>query len=352
LPQRWFEIALEVPASLVDEAAALLDFAGFGGVEVRDRTDPAQVVVVVECENDHDAGERAAIARDAVAVLGGAPAARIVELDPKVWTENWKKHFARRTFAGRVEVRPPWEQPSAEENGLVSIVINPGMAFGTGLHETTAGCLELLAEELRPGDRVADVGCGSGILAIAAARLGASFVLATDVDPLATEAAAENVAANSVNTLVRVEMEEGELGIPEWETNARPGLSTARSDADKTSATPLSGSRAKAGGSGTGIRAAAAGSFDLVVANILAETLVELRDVLTGAVRAGGTLILSGIEARRLKIVEEAFIRSPWCIARVLARGEWVSLSVHHQALAEPVRAPSVTVRGRAPGAP
>jgi ribosomal protein L11 methyltransferase len=357
--QRWFEIALPLEAGVVDEAAALLDFAGFGGVEIRERGDECDVVVVVETgDNDDEVATRAQEAWDAVAILHAGPP-KVAELDPKVWTENWKNHFARRTFADRIEVRPPWEEPG----DLLSIVINPGMAFGTGLHETTAGCLELLVEEVSPGARVADVGCGSGILAIAAARLGAASVLATDVDPLAVEATGENIEANGVAGIVRVELEPGEIGVPEWEHDARPGLSKEREknaaprDADScaqiTANESFSTQRDANAGNATserasvergtpngavsgGFAACAPASFDLVVANILAETLVEMCDLLTSAVRPGGTLVLSGIEVRRLNLVEEAFIRHPWRGKRTIIRGDWVSLSLHHDVLAEP----------------
>ena len=324
MSSRWFEIALEVPATLVDEAAALLDFAGFGGVEVRDNREPVEVVVVVEADDEAGAEARAVEAADALDVLGaGAP--RTTELDSRVWTENWKKHFARRSFAGRVEVLPPWEQPSPASAGLLSIVINPGMAFGTGLHETTASCLELLVDEVKPGMRVADVGCGSGILAIAAARLGAREVVATDIDPLAVDATNENIEANGVASVVRVELEpDGEVSH-EWESEARPGLTEARSPVPMTARTDKSVA--------LGYRGFGAGAFDLLVANILAETLVEMREDLAAAVREGGTLVLSGIEARRLKMVEEAFIRAPWRAGRTVAKGDWVSLSLHRGAL-------------------
>jgi ribosomal protein L11 methyltransferase len=225
------------------------------------------------------------------------------------------------------------------------------MAFGTGLHETTASCLEMLVDEMRPGMRVADIGCGSGILAIAAARLGAASVLATDVDPLAIAATRENIEANSVAGVVEVELEPGEVGIPQWERDARPGLSGARQtgaahpDAHSGNASVPSESSA---GSGTPNGATSGGfaardkhSFDLVVANILAETLVEMRSSLTGAVCRGGFLVLSGIEARRLKMVEEAFIGSGWCCVRCVTKGDWVSLCLHF-ALAEPARGLSV----------
>lgn len=338
MTKRWFEIALPVRAGLVDEAAALLDYAGFGGVEVREHGETAHVVVVVE--TDGDASIEASAAREAIAVLEpGDPIA--TELDPRIWTDNWKSHFARRTFAGRIEVRPPWEDAPPATSGLLPIVINPGMAFGTGLHETTSGCLELLAGEVRPGMRVADVGCGSGILAIAAARLGATEVLATDVDPLAVEATTGNVAANGVAAVVRVELEPGEVGVPEWESDARPGLAEARQG-------PVSHETARPNGATAGgFASRGEGSFDLVVANILAETLVELRDALRRAVAPGGTLVLSGIEARRLKMVEEAFIEADWPLAKAVTKGDWVSLALHRGALAGASCGPSVP-----PGSP
>lgn len=349
LSRRWFEIALPVPATLVDEAAALLDFAGFGGIEVRERTgdDTAEVVVVVETDTVGGEFEYAANAQEAIAILGGG-APLTSELDPKIWTENWKINFARRTFAGRIEVRPPWEETPTQ--GLLSLVINPGMAFGTGLHETTAGCLELLVDEVKAGMTVADVGCGSGILAIAAALLGAVDVLATDVDPLAVEATAENIEANAVTSLVRVELEPGEVGVPEWE-GERPGLSDARvaDAADKVDAT-LEPRRLAAdtagptpnGATSGGFSARGSGAFDLLVANILAETLVELRPALVAAVRPGGILLLSGIESRRLKMVEEAFIGRGWRLARTVPKGDWFSLSLHHDPKADPASSSSV----------
>ena len=366
MTRRWFEIAVPVPPGLVDEASALLDFAGFGGVEVRENASGVDVVVVVEAADDGAAepGElRASIclARDAVAILDcGEP--RVAELDSRVWTENWKRHFARRTFAGVIEVRPPWESAPPHASGLLPIVINPGMAFGTGLHETTAGCLELLVEQMKPGMSVADVGCGSGILAIAAARLGASHVLATAVDPLAVDAARENIDANEVAGVVDVELEPGEVGIPRWEKE-RPGLSGDRNIGEaplrenrvaddagnfySTRSAQVAAShdispRGEPNGATTGgFTARGKRSFDLVVANILAETLVEMRRSLSDAAREGGVLILSGIEAGRLKMVEEAFIRPPWRLFAKVTKGEWVSICLHGD-LAEQARGPNL----------
>jgi ribosomal protein L11 methyltransferase len=265
---------------------------------------------------------------------------------------------------GRVVVAPPWDVPAAGDGeGLVVIEVEPSTGFGTGHHQSTRLCLRALQDLSLEGARVLDIGTGSGVLALAAARLGAADVLATDVDPLAVEATQENIESNGVAAVVRVELEPGEIGVPEWENDARPGLAEEREKGSASRAanscdeiTPASnptthraakvdaatperasmerGTRNSAVSGG--FAACVPASFDVVVANILADTLVEMRSMLTSAVRPGGTLVLSGIEARRLKSVEEAFIRSPWCLKRTIIRGDWVSLSLHHEVLAEP----------------
>lgn len=318
----WYELALEVASDRVDEAVALLDLAGFSGAELRERGATTAVVVFVHASSVEDATRAARRAGDALPFP--CETARPVAVDAALWTDNWKEHFRRRTFAGRIEVVPPWEEPSPESPDFVSLVINPGMAFGTGLHETTAGCLELLARQVRPGMRVADIGCGSGILAIAALRLGAASALATDVDPLAVAAAEENSAANRVADRIAIELEDGEdASFDHWANDGRPGFERARDGARP---------RPQPHGNAKGFRARGAGAFDLVVANILAETLVDMRDDLVRAVTDEGVLLLSGIEVGRLKIVEDAFIRDGWHEADEVAKGEWVSLCLRRTA--------------------
>ncbi|GAB4246230.1 MAG: hypothetical protein Kow00129_06490 [Thermoleophilia bacterium] len=130
-------------------------------------------------------------------------------LVPGGWEESWRRHFSPVTL-GRVRVRPPWEEALGEDfEGLVEVVLNPGLAFGTGLHPTTRGMLRLIQNVPATGPAV-DVGTGSGILAIAASRLGFSPVLALDNDPQAVQAARGNAALNDADISV-VHLESAEL---------------------------------------------------------------------------------------------------------------------------------------------
>jgi ribosomal protein L11 methyltransferase len=182
-----------------------------------------------------------------VQVGSGFVAAQVVE--EEVWSEAYKAHFHAERLAPNLIVTPTWEpfQPAAGEHVLV---LDPGLAFGTGGHATTRLCLRALAEQVRPGDRVADIGTGSGILAVAAALLGASRVIATDSDPAVIAIARDNAARNGVADRVEV-----------METDLIPG--------DR-------------------------GPFDVVVCNILATEVIRLAPSLPALLASGGRFIGSG----------------------------------------------------------
>jgi len=279
--ERWFEIALEVPAADVDAATGLLAAVGFTGSEIDERDVSATMRIHVACDGAEHARTRA---DGAVALLAhlGARLVSIKELDESVWREGWKRHFERTAIGKRLEIRPPWCEAAASGE-RIAIVINPGLAFGTGQHETTAGCLELLEKAVVRGTSVLDVGCGSGILAIAAAKLGATRIVAVDNDPEALNAVRENTVLNRVERFVDARLAEGP---PAGET------------------------------------------FDVVVANILAETLAEMAIALTSCVKRGGTLVLSGIESTRSRLVQDAFRAQGWRQAEMIERSGWVSLAL------------------------
>lgn len=180
------------------------------------------------------------------------------------WAQSWKQHFSTFQIGARLIVHPSWEDPVVGA-AQVAIKIDPGMAFGTGTHATTRLCLEALAELLDHSTqplRMLDVGTGSGILALGAAALGCERVVGNDIDPAACDVARGNVAVNRMQDKVVITTEPLE-GIEE--------------------------------------------SFDLVVANILAEENIRLKDALIRRLVPGGWLILSGILKEKESIVSAAF---------------------------------------------
>jgi ribosomal protein L11 methyltransferase len=242
-----YSLTLHCPPELAEIRSAELWELDATGVELRDgeikpmpgEAPPAGSAVLVGFFGAREAAE------DAAAALGGG---RVEEIPDQDWGETWKKGLGP-IAVGRVFVRPSWvvaEVPA----GSVEVVLDPGMAFGTGSHQTTSLCLGALSEVLtqRPGATVLDVGTGSGLLAIAARKLGAGRTVANDNDPVAVDVARENAARNGVEIAV--------VG----------------------DALPEIGDR-----------------FDVVVANILANTLVELAPDLAAHLRPSGVTFVSGI---------------------------------------------------------
>ncbi|MCB9729849.1 MAG: 50S ribosomal protein L11 methyltransferase [Deltaproteobacteria bacterium] len=236
-----------------------------------------KVYVAEELREQALARAEAAAAAFEGAVVEAAP------LDP-AWRERWKRWFTGFDVSARLRVRPPWE--AAVDGQGVTVIIEPGMAFGTGQHETTRLCLEAMDAALTDGAgavAVLDVGTGTGILAIAAALLGAGRVVAIDNDRDAVAIAAENARANGVG-----------------------GRVEASSDA-------LSRVR---------------GEFDLVVANILAPVLMGMAPELVRHTAPGGLLVLSGILAGQADGVADVFAGAGMALSARAREGEWVRLDL------------------------
>ncbi len=197
------------------------------------------------------------------------------------WAEAWKERLNILHVGRHIVIRPSWRDYVPAPGDLV-IQLDPGMAFGTGLHPTTQMCLVALEELICPGAEVLDLGTGSGILAIAAARLGAGHVLAVDNDPIAVDAARDNVMNNGVQGTVSV----------------------------------MCGSLTEA-----------SGSYDLVVVNILARVIVEMvQEGLATRVRSGGGLIAAGILANQEPEVVAALKRGDLTLVERQQRDDWVCL--------------------------
>lgn len=292
---QWWELRIPVGREAVDLVAHHLVWLGSGGVVIEEGN-PGEggpppgagwTTVVAYFPADRRYARRERCLREvAVRLAGegwpvdpmGISTRAVVEED---WARAWQAFFRSTRVGRRLVVVPEWER-HRPEGEFIPIFIDPGMAFGTGTHPTTVMCLCLLEEYLRGGEQVVDVGTGSGILAIAAARLGASHVLALDIDPLAVEIARQNVARNGVDGVVEVRP-------------AGPG------------AFPLPGA-------------------DLVVANIVASTIILISPRVAAALRPGGRFIASGIVRGRRDEVERAMADAGLRVSGEREEGEWVSL--------------------------
>ena len=202
VPARWLVVEVGYPADpgaagLVVDALARLSGRG---VEERDG-----VLLAYFDRLEGSLSEFTALVRERVAgAAGGAPLEVDVRWQPhEDWAELWRRGLGPRRVADRLVVSPTWAEPVLRPGDRL-LTLDPGVAFGSAAHPTTRGCLRLLVERVRPGQRVADVGTGSGILAIAAALFGACPVLALDRDPWACATAAENARRNGVSGAVRV----------------------------------------------------------------------------------------------------------------------------------------------------
>lgn len=281
----WMEVRVVVPPAASDAISGFFFEKGSLGITEEEGSDPQRGPIVLlrayfeSAPFKADASFKADLEAALATAGAGKPRIWIDEMPYGDWAESWKQYFKPRKLGRRVVVAPTWEEYQPKDGELL-VRIDPGMAFGTGQHETTALCVRALEDVIEPGMRVLDVGTGSGILALAAVRLGARSALGIDNDPEAVTAANENVQAN--------------------------GLYTVRA-----ALTPLE---------------EITETYPVVVANILAEALVAMARPLAARVEPGGTIILSGILAHLAPKVAEAYRAQGFPEPEVRREGEWVCL--------------------------
>ena len=296
----WLEIIIPAPAFAVDLICHAMVELGSQGVTIEERQlDTFVMPDPDEDSPDHfrlkayfpnaDAAEQ--LLQEVVdrlqalrTMLPTLPAIEI-ELHPirqQDWAEDWKQHFGVTRIGRRLVIKPTWEDFAAEAGDAV-VTLDPGMAFGTGTHDTTRLCLEALAQlfDEQPLQRVLDVGTGSGILAIAAAALGAQRVLACDIEPQSCLVAAENARLNEVDSRVQIT----DQALDELE-----------------------------------------GNFQLVLANILAEENIRLAPQLVSRLSPGGSLILSGILVEKEQLVIDALRAFSLNGPQIVRTAEWSCL--------------------------
>ncbi|BBB92778.1 MAG TPA: 50S ribosomal protein L11 methyltransferase [Methylomusa anaerophila] len=203
------------------------------------------------------------------------------EVQEEDWASAWKQYFHPVRLGERIVVKPSWEEYIAAANDLI-IELDPGMAFGTGTHHTTAICIRLLEDVIKPKSTVFDIGTGSGILAITAAKLGASRVIAIDLDPIAVKIAKENIKINKTDTII--EALQGDLL--------------------------------------TGVN----GQADVIVANIVADVIIRMLPEVQKHLTHNGLFIASGIIAERLSDVTAVMLENKLIIDRVVEEGGWVAI--------------------------
>ncbi len=206
------------------------------------------------------------------------------------WVNNWKKYF-HQFYVDDVLIIPSWEEVKPEDEDKMIIHIDPGTAFGTGMHETTQLCIRQIRKYVTPQTRILDVGCGSGILGMLALKFGAEYSVGTDLDPCAIDATYENMEVNGIEKS-QYEVMIGNI-IDDKEVQDKVGYE----------------------------------KYDIVVANILADVLVPLTPVIVHQLKKGGIYITSGIIDMKEETVVNAVKEAGLEVLEVTYQGEWVSVT-------------------------
>lgn len=312
---KWNRFTLKTKTDAEDMVICTLAEVGIEGVEIQDKKplteeDKAQMFVDIMPEGPADDGiaylnfyleedaDKDAILKDVRAALDelksymdiGEATIEESQTEDKDWINNWKQYF-HQFYVDDILIVPSWEEVKAEDQDKMILHIDPGTAFGTGMHETTQLVIRQLKKYVTPDTEMLDVGTGSGILGIVAIKLGAKHVLGTDLDPCAVPAVAENKEAN---------------GIPEEAFDMMIGNIIDDKDVQDQ---------------------AGYEKYDIVTANILADVLIPLTPVIVHQMKKGAYYITSGILDVKEEVVVEAVKAAGLTVVEVTHQGEWVSVT-------------------------
>lgn len=284
----WQEISIGVPYEFVEPISYLFSRYGRGLALESDGKDRVLLRTYLPAESRHRR-VRIEVGVKLVSALQPLGELNIKELPAEAdWQNSWKSHFGLLRIGRRLVVRPSWIEYQAAPEEVV-IAIDPGMAFGTGYHPTTHTCLAALEDVARPGMEVLDLGTGSGVLAIAAVKLGAARVVALDTDPQAVRAARQNFRRARVTRSVAL----SQGSVPH----------------------PLAGPA----------------RFDVAVANISARGIRERAPYVVPALRPGSVFIASGILKNQQEEVRSALLELGWTQAQEWPREEWITLGFRRE---------------------
>jgi len=305
---KWLEVAVNTTPDKLDEVTARLTAAGMAGLVIEDEGDFLQFLEQNRQYWDYvdqelldrmkgvtrvkfyvtDDGDGKAQLEQYTRGLGWEYS--VTSLSDNDWAYSWQKYYKPLEIGKRLYVVPEWEKDKPVPDGRVPFYLNPGLTFGTGSHASTQLCLEGVEEHTRPGLPVLDLGCGSGILSIAALCLGASDAIAVDIDPKAVDVAYENAELNGI-------------GRDRYLVRAGNVISDAGLAAEL-----------------------AQKKYHLVLANIVADVIMPLSAQVPGLLAEDGVFLCSGIIDTRAFEVEAALKRNGLTITRKLEKNGWVAL--------------------------
>ena len=300
----WTEIKLKIPTARAEEAAGIANMVVPYGLYLEDYSDLEQQAVEIAhidlideellqknrdeaiihlyLPSNENARESLSFLKERFEAVHIPFQADTDTVDPKDFENNWKKYFKSTEIGRRLCICPSWEQYNNKENRKV-LKIDPGAAFGTGTHATTAMCLALLDQFITPDQTVLDIGCGSGILSIAAVLLGAGRATGIDIDPVAVKVARENAALNGLS-----EKTEFLVGNLNEKITSR---------------------------------------YSVVCANIVADVIMALAPDVPGLLAPGGRFLCSGIIDSRAEEVRAALLRAGLQITNTVTESNWVAFA-------------------------
>ena len=312
---KWNKFRLRTTTQAEDIVSSILMDLGIQGIEIEDKipltarekeqmfvdimpegeADDGVAYVSFYLEEDQDKEEMLASVRNELEEMRTFMEMGDLEIEESQtededWVNNWKKYFHQFTVDD-VLIIPSWEDVEPKDKDKMIIHIDPGTAFGTGMHETTQLCIRQIKKYMTPGAQILDVGCGSGILGMLALKFGAGHSLGTDLDPCAIDATHENMEANGIEAS-QYEVMIGNL-IDDKAVQDKVGY-------DK---------------------------YDIVAANILADVLVPMTPVVVPAMKPGGIYITSGIIEEKESVVTDAVKKAGLEVLEVNHQGEWVSVT-------------------------